>query len=207
MPNRTIAIVGHGPSLLEHRFGRDIDSADIVVRFKWHQALTEQPERFGQKTDIVCGSNIVAPALPSHWPKVEQFIIFTDSRTPEMELSVSRKLIANHFTSESKNALLDKPLCDYWDHEYRELRGDEDGHDHMSSGMHCLMYIGKYLSGSDVYLYGFDSVLSGIWNWSVTRGPDYENYPDHRFDLERIMLERMTKVYAMNIYDPLQREE
>ena len=35
--------------------------------------------------------------------------------------------------------------------------------------------------------YGFDNVKTGTFTWSLMRGPDWEQYPDHRWDVEKEM--------------------
>lgn len=195
---KTVAIVGHGPSMLKMNAGKMIDEADTVIRFKWHRELTQKPEVFGSKTDIVCCSLRVAPAVQNHWPDVDRFFIFSDTRTQDITHKELRSLM-NRFGD--KTAVVDKPLCDYWDARYRELRDEagEPGHDHTSAGTHCLFYVGKYLAPCKVVLYGFDSVVTGVWDWSITRGPDYKDYPDHRFDVENRMLQDLSDVYQMVI--------
>lgn len=195
---KSIALVGHGPSMLHMQAGKHIDEHDIVIRFKWHRQLTEDPARFGNRTDIVCCSLKVAPAVQQHWPDVQQFFVFSDSRTQDIGQERLQS-IANSFGQ--KTVAIDKPLCDFWDAHYRRLRDEMGGpgHDHTSAGTHCLMYVGKYLAPCQVTLFGFDSVVSGQWDWSVTRGPDWEHYPDHRFDVENRMLPDLAAVYQMMI--------
>ncbi len=195
---RSVAVVGHGPSLLQMNAGEEIDKHDLVVRMKWHRSLTEQPEKFGAKTDIVSCSWVVSPNVQAHWPDIKHFFIFSDSRTQDKTYSDVRRTLTGFG---DKIAVLDKPLCDFWDDRYRVQRDRTctPGHDHTSAGWHTLMYVGKYLAPCEVSLYGFDSVATGDWTWSVTRGPDWDRYPDHRFDVEHAMLPELTAAYMMDI--------
>lgn len=195
MGGRTkIAVVGHGPSLASAAAGERIDSAALVVRMKWHAELTRNPEVFGKRTDIAASSLVVAPRLRDLWPDVGEFIVFHDSRTygytAEREDGIREMLCGK--------ALMDRELCLFWDTIYRGL-ADEDDEPHTSTGFHVLMFLGKYFPGSRILLYGFDSMLSGKWTWSITRGPNWDKYPKHRFDIEHKMLNMLEAVYDVVI--------
>lgn len=194
MAGRTIAVVGHGPSLAGRQLGSEIDRADLVVRMKWHRDLTSRPEIFGSRTDIAASSFTVAKRLPELWPDVTQFIVAHDSRTYSVSAEQENAVLAIFQKNKAFSLWMDKALCLFWDGIYRGLASRDD-EPHTSSGFHVLMFLGKYFPSSKVRLYGFDSMLSGNWTWSLTRGPDWEKYPKHRFDIEKQMLGMLRAAY------------
>jgi hypothetical protein len=65
---------------------------------------------------------------------------------------------------------------------------DPLGHPHLSAGFHAILYACRFLKPSKVVLAGFDNIESGSFTWSITRGPDWGKYPDHRWDIEHDLL-------------------
>ena len=59
----SVAIVGHGPSLLEQEYGAEIDE-HIVVRQKRCEKTLEQPEQYGTRTDYIAGSLLIVDDFP-----------------------------------------------------------------------------------------------------------------------------------------------
>ena len=51
MNDSKIVLIGNGPSVLDHKFGRLIDSFETVVRFSWYH-INGHEEYVGTKTDI-----------------------------------------------------------------------------------------------------------------------------------------------------------
>lgn len=202
MKTVSIAVVGHGPGIMNAPFGEFIDSHDIVVRMKWHRHLVERPEYFGSRTDVVFSSLVVAPRLLREWPDVKNFGVFYDSRTYDMP---KEKVAAIRELFTKANLFLDHDLCRFWDDRYLERLGESEGEPHTSTGFHVLPYLGKYFNPCTVTLFGFDSLASGEWTWSLTRGPDWDKYPKHRFDIENAMLPELETVYNMKIH--IQRAE
>ncbi|MFN9953306.1 MAG: glycosyltransferase family 29 protein, partial [bacterium] len=105
-----IAIIGHGPSLLNSNLGNNIDSFDIVIRQKAvsHSLMTTYPEDFGKKTSIICGSYTIKEAL--FWDSKADIWVFADSRHEKINIKPDLR-----FT-------LLKDKCDYWNDFYRSLR-------------------------------------------------------------------------------------
>ena len=207
-----IAIVGHGPSLLAQECGADIDAHDQVIRMKASQHLREHPQCFGMKVDHVLCSFTVAPSIQQHWPTVNSFFIFMDTRH-EM---VPEEGINNVLGLFQGKAIIDRPLCDHWIKKYRmkrevqeldtrqETKGDisdENGHRHPSAGTFAICYALEHLCPDELTLYGFDNLLSGKFDWSVTRGPEWDKYPDHNWAAEKAMISDICDYYGYEFND------
>jgi hypothetical protein len=192
-------IVGHGPSLLGKPRGDLIDSYDFVVR----QKQAKLNPFTGYKTDAIVGSwNQMRPIPQQLW-------IFIDSRFDYLT-EENFQMARDRF-----NACIDADLCREWDARYRARRtplgpipehikqhpiaSDERGHKHMSSGLHALLYACEFLRPRTVDLIGFDNVRTGEFTWSVTRGEDWKNYPDHRWDVERDMIPEIEKEWDVEV--------
>ena len=195
-----IAIIGHGPSILNSNLGSSIDSYDTVIRQKAvSQSLVHNyPKDFGTKTSIICGSYTIKEALL--WEPAANIWVFVDSRHEKLNIATDLR-----FT-------LLKDKCDYWNNFYRSLRTDDFtrhekmtthatssdvGHNHMSCGLHTIMYACEILKPKKLTLFGFDNISSGKFNWSLTRGPDWNQYPDHRWDIEKEMLLVLADRYSV----------
>jgi len=187
-------IVGHGPSLLGRGLGEEIDR-EPTVRLKRCQHLLGDPD-YGSRIDYVCGSWTIRNGLPEakKW-------VFLDSRHENVTESECL----------SFDGVVFQPLCRRWNAYFRELRGpytrhpktvpshsDDMGHRHMSAGLHAILYACE-LGFKEIRLWGFDNVLSGEFTWSVTRGPQWNEYPDHRWDVERRLLELIKSDYGADI--------
>jgi hypothetical protein len=187
----SVCIVGHGPSSIKKRADW-IDAHDFVIR---------QKHRDGRCDAMVGSWNQLRKIEPELW-------IFIDSRFPnltEIELQAAR---------EQFGAQIDKPLCDRWNEIYRNKRtpmgplpdgverkrsSDDLGHLHMSSGLHALLYACHWLKPELVNLVGYDNVQSGGFTWSITRGPDWTKYPDHRWDIENLMIDEIASHYDVEV--------
>lgn len=198
----SIIIVGHGPSMLEKERGDVIDSFDTIIRQKaiGMQEMRNRPQHFGNRTNILCGSATIRQQLQAQCEKW----IFFDSRHKTWKPSQCDPEV---FRS-------DKPLCDLWNALYRGQRtdwtnedhrivgsrtSDNKGHTHMSAGLHTIIYACAFLKPDKITLVGFDNVRSGEFTWSVTRGEDWKGYPDHRWDIEKKMVDYITTLYKVKI--------
>lgn len=196
-------IVGHGPSVLMEPMGELIDAYDFVVRMKRCQETLKHPQHYGTRTDAVCGSWTIAAELKRI--DAGEYWIFLDSRHDDVnDYQIER--MAEHFAP--RPMLLDREICATWNARYRDARtpfelhdqmetkrtSDDLGHTHMSAGLHALIYACRRFG--EVHLVGFDNVMSGDFTWSVTRGPQWDKYPDHRWDVEREMVGRIANEYG-----------
>jgi predicted metal-binding transcription factor (methanogenesis marker protein 9) len=197
----TIAIVGHGPSMLNSSLGPTIDSYDIVIRQKAISAslVTNFAKDFGKKTSVVCGSYTIKESL--FWANKANVWVFIDSRHEKI-----------HIQEDLRFTIL-KDKCNYWNNFYRSLRTEnfirnekmtihqtssDVGHNHMSCGLHTIMYACEILKPKKLSLFGFDNVSSGKFTWSMTRGPDWNQYPDHRWDIEKELLLTLADKYSVD---------
>ncbi|MGI0013600.1 MAG: hypothetical protein ACREBU_09190 [Nitrososphaera sp.] len=211
-----VSIVGHGPNLLKNEYGQLIDSADFVVRQKrgCMQYVRLSPECFGTKTHAIVGSFLIYNGLPE--VKDAQYWIYTDSRLSDNQKVHTQELtnIANYYKANKRNIVIDKPLCDMWDDRYRQLAHKlcvpdsqckmayiqdegEHYHPHTSSGFKAIIYTAHLLNPKLVRLFGYDSMQSGEWTWSVTRGPQWAEYPNHAWKVERNLLDEVSKEYGV----------
>lgn len=187
-----VCIVGHGPSMLEHEYGAEIDAHDTVIRQKRCEETLKYPEQYGTKTDIVSGSYTIAPMLPQHMPG-NIYWVFVDSRHDDLPLDMICKM-----EKVVPCTILPK-VCFTWNEAYRAMRDhykhppgvqkfSDKGHPHMSAGLHTLIYACEILKPKEITLYGFDNIKTGTQSWSITRGPNWDKYPDHRWDIEHKMI-------------------
>jgi hypothetical protein len=191
MARPSVIIAGHGPSLLSQRRGSEIDSFDYVIRQKRCQDTLRYPDIYGARKDAVCGSWTIAPELPA--VGAGEVWVFMDSR---------HQAVSNEAAEDAQRRIpcrIDRELCDTWNRLYRLRRTpyqrpkgtqefDPLGHPHLSAGFHTLLYACRFLNPAKVTLAGFDNIETGGFTWSVTRGPEYNRYPDHRWDIEHEML-------------------
>jgi hypothetical protein len=188
-------IVGHGPSIFGEKMGVEIDGFDVVIRQKRCQETLKHPDYYGTRTDVVSGSWTIAKGLRGI--PANEYWVFLDSRHNEVTEGQIDAMRA-HF--EPARCVIDEPLCSTWNEAYRALRtpytlgeqmerkgtSDDRGHTHMSAGLHTLIYACSQYD--EVVLVGCDNLASGKFTWSVTRGPDWQKYPDHRWDIEHKMI-------------------
>lgn len=188
-----LIIIGHGPSMMQNKWGEFIDSHDVVVRLKRQRiyssdekTLLDYPEYFGTKTDIVAGSYNIAKALP----KAPKYWIFVDSRHQDV---TNFDDLYEFFD----DVYINKELCDYWDGVYRGMRPEGKGHPHTSQGMKAIIYACQFAKRID--LVGFDNLSTGDFTWSLTRGPDH-TYPDHNWEVEHKLAPIIAKHYGVKLY-------
>jgi len=186
--------------MLENKHGEFIDSHDTVIRQKRCSETLKHPEQFGTKTDIVCGSYTIAPQMVVDMPDCEYWV-FMDSRHQDFPFA-SYDWVAKHLP-----CTILKPVCDEWNARYRMSRTPYEkpdgmqeftpiGHNHLSAGFHTILYACELLKPKEIDLVGFDNIKTGDFTWSVTRGPDYNKYPDHRWDIEHDLIKIVESNYA-----------
>ena len=191
-------IVGHGPSMTAERMGPVVDAHDVVIRLKPTAERTlEHPSYYGTKTHIV-GSSLHTLTQVRGLGGAREYWGWSDSRHDEggRHHAVLQKLQSLEEWFTPYRLLVDVGMCREADEEYRRRLGDEQGEPHLSQGMKAVVCaLGGFLDHIDsmtaLNLIGFDNLLTGNFTWSVTRGPQWEHYPNHRWDIERDMLRMM----------------
>jgi hypothetical protein len=188
--------------------GEDIDNHDFVVRLKRCQETLKHPKQYGKRIDAVCGSLTIAAELRKI--PAEQYWVFTDSR--HQDIKVNEWAYREHFSP--RPVIIDHELCDDWNERYRQLRdkrkfpahvemkrsSTEDlGENHLSAGLHSVLFAAKHLNPESISLFGFDNVFTGDYGWSITRGPGWTQYPPHRWDIEHDLLNDISKEFDTEI--------
>jgi hypothetical protein len=216
-----VVIVGHGPSLLAGKLGKEIDAHDVVVRLKRCQETLIYPETYGAKTDYLAGSFNIASQLPQVTTPSKGFWVFLDSR--HGDVTDDQILNLRRYMERTAPTVIDKGLCERWQEIYREMRepstcdkrqvrgnySDTDlGHNHMSQGAMAIIHAAALLNPESITLAGFDNIVTGGFTWSVTRGPDWDKYPDHNWETENRLVERVMEEYCVpiNILMPEEKE-
>lgn len=208
-----IAIVGHGPTLLAGKAGTEINRADKVVRLKDCRHTLKHPKHYGKKTDVIAGSWNIAPRLRGVGSAREYWVLL-DSRhgNPHDDAIGAMK---RHF--EPWPCVILQEECKKWDQQYREIREEilldhrqvtgahTDpglGHRHMSQGTKALLYAIHLYPDAIITLYGFDNVVTGEFDWSVTRGPNYDRYPDHNWAAEQKLITLLSEEWELRVWTP-----
>lgn len=183
-----------------------IDSFDFVIRQKAKGLNLLKTKKYGVKTQAFVGSLRHVSSIKS---KDWETWIFKDSRFSDIE---SAKRIDSLI---SQGIRIDPSLCDHWNSLYRSFRtpstpvgdniksypsSDKLGSKHMSSGLHAIVYAAHFLPELDtLHLVGFDSIKTGEFTWSLTRGEEWNKYPDHRWDTEYLMIPMIEKKYNIKV--------
>jgi len=203
-------IVGHGPSMLAGNLGDEIDSYDTVIRLKRCHETLKHPHIYGSKTDIVGGSWNIAKALIGIG-KATKYWAFVDSRHPNIN-EIHVDALKKDFEPYELECSIKE--CRFWDDMYVNMRtpmdlhhqmkgGDHSsegfGHNHLSQGLKAMIYAGKFLKPDLLTLAGFDNVMTGNFEWSITRGPDYGSYADHNWAVENKMAALIADHYDMRL--------
>jgi len=203
-------IVGHGPSMLAEEMGAEIDKFDYVIRMKRCHETLKQPEHYGTKTTHI-GASLGIMGGVIDIPVENEYWGFMDSRHyNNMEtLDSVKRLMHNR----ELPFHVDPPLCKMWDEAFMMQRkhpvvydkmkpsvhGDDLGEKHTSQGFKAIVYAATRLDIDELVLIGFDNLYSGEFTWSVTRGPDWKQYPIHDWAVEHQMIPMVENTYNLKI--------
>lgn len=187
---KTVAIVGHGPSMSKSGYGEEIDSHDIVIRLKRSIHLLLQNKDFGTKYDVAAGSLHILPLMKDMLitsnVNIPLMCLF-DSRHEKLEDWQVQVILTDCFPY---SVISKRDVCNDLDVIYRSKldANDKTSERHTSQGLKALWLAGHLYPNSTIDLYGFDNVKTGTFTWSLTRGEDWDKYPNHRWDIEHNMI-------------------
>jgi len=192
--------------MLTRQLGAQIDSFDCVIRQKRCGETLKHPQQYGSRVDAVCGSFTIAMGLKQD-VTAKEYWVFMDSR---------HHAVADQQVEQVRRAvpcIILRKVCDDWNERYRNMReafvmdaaqerkktSDELGHTHMSAGLHTLIYACELLKPKAVMLAGFDNVQTGGFTWSISRGPDWQQYPDHNWATEHKLVPVIAEHYGVEV--------
>lgn len=194
--NRSVCIVGHGPSLKGAGQGKNIDACDFVVRLKNCYTLLAEPHDFGRKTNAMCSSTEVLPYLPKvkaaeYWgyPKKGEY---SQKRVRWLQRHVGQ-------------AKIEVPLeaCNLWNAAFLELGGQ---HPNVSTGMGAIIIALELKRPEVLFLAGFDKVWSPLTTGYVSTVPTHFNNggtadTGHDWKKENELLSFLATSYQVRIKD------
>jgi len=112
----SVAIIGHGPSMLGSCNGEFIDSFDFVVRQKAlsQSLILNNKKDFGNKVSAICGSWTIKNAL--FWSSSAQKWVFLDRRHSDVSNTETDKY------EKITGAIVLKDVCQHWTDLYTNSR-------------------------------------------------------------------------------------
>lgn len=192
-----VIIVGHGPSILKEEMGGLIDGYDVVIRMKpTARATLEHPAHYGQKTSVMASSlNTITKTKGVGGAR--HYWGLWDSRhydTHPYSLPEYPERLAEWFAPHKvrHDRELSKRIDNYYLRVLTRLEDEGSGHPHSSQGFKAVGHAMAWLRPDRLALVGFDNIFTGDRTWSVTRGPDYDRYPNHHWKAEHIALDEMS---------------
>jgi hypothetical protein len=191
--DKSVCIVGHGPSLKGAGLGSRIDSFDCVVRLKNCYMLLAEYGDYGRKTDVMCSSTEVLPTLPKvkakeYWgyPKKGQY---NKASVQWLQRQVAGRVRV--------------PLeaCEKWNQFFRDMGAK---HPNVSTGMGALIIALDLRRPKSVTLAGFDKVfdpsIDGYQSTVPTPWNDGGNKDTgHDWEAERVLLDVLATFYKVEI--------
>lgn len=146
---KSVVIVGHGPSLKGANLGQQIDAFDCVVRLKNCYMLLAEHVDYGRKTDVMCSSTEVLPTIAKVRAK-EYWCYPKKGDYNRANVNWLQRRVAGR---------VKVPLdaCNLWNEAFRGLGAK---HPNVSTGIAALICALHYRRPLVVHLAGFDKV----WN-------------------------------------------
>lgn len=204
--NKSLIIVGHGPSMKKSGLGKVIDTYDIVVRFAGMKG--EDPEDFGVKTDYIVTS------LRFHAD------IIIDGRKPNIGCIISTR--PKQVTSVQARELIQGRLKGYntfigreiwpWQYRYQEMgatgyidpkQGEPGMIPAFTAGTGAIIMMCHRVNPKKIKLAGFDNVWAGkSENFTEVRALLEGEKPrtsSHDIFTERKLITEIAKHYKVEI--------
>lgn len=204
--SENILIVGHGPSLVEHKMGEAIDSYPFVVKVNRGLDLfgvrhnLERPKAYGTRCDATC--------LPL-WRLVSGTIIKKKYLRNVSECWISpsrlyRELERKRFdrdvarVAEIYNGTIRHAFDEYhhWRKQYRNHKTVYDSRRIISTGMAAILIALETFNPEILTLAGFDNMRDGIKSNPDTMGKSSSHSPD----VEHKILGEIEETYNCEIY-------
>ena len=179
---KRILIIGNGPSLLEHKRGKEIDEFDIVVRFNTFKT-DEYSEYVGTKTDIwfINGVNIRKknPKIIKMMNEIDYKQIFIEQNNID-----NKKSLLKNYPELKDNEKIE--FCDL--DEYNKIIDKFFKHSlkKPSLGVIGIYLISQIYNTYDIYITGFDGFdKKNIHYMDNTKGIGYTTLLTEILDIFR----------------------
>lgn len=191
--DKSVVIVGHGPSLKGSCLGKRIDAFDCVVRLKNCYMLLAEHADYGKKTDVMCSSTEVLHTLP----KVKAKEYWGYPKKGDYNRA-SVKWLERQVSGRVKVPL---EACNAWNAFFRQMGGQ---HPNVSTGLGALIIALELRRPRVVHLAGFDKVWSpeteGYQSTVPTPWNDGGNKDTgHDWAAEHVLLQSLSDYYQSRI--------
>ncbi len=191
--DRSVVIVGHGPSLKGAGLGKQIDSFDCVVRLKNCYMLLAEYGDFGRRTDVMCSSTEVLHVLPKI--KAREYWGYPKRG------SYNRSLVKWLERQVSGRIRVPLEVCEKWNRFFRDMGGR---HPNVSTGLGALIICLELRRPEEVTLAGFDKVwepsIEGYQSTVPTPWNDGgQKDTGHDWEAEHVLLQSLSDFYQTRI--------
>ena len=189
-----VAIVGHGPSLLNAKKGKEIDSFDKVVRLKGSNTVIGT-EDFGNKVDALVASTEIMGTFfkmdaPEYWAYPKKGVF-------------DEKSFAINMGRLEKPVLLAWHTCNFWNEHFRRMPKKTTNHGNVSTGMAAIIIAAFKWRPEEIKLFGFDTLMNPKIPFARHGGiprSGFGDFPDHDWQREHDLLKKLENVYNTKIY-------
>ncbi len=170
--NKTVAIVGNATSLLGKKYGKQIDSHDIVIRFNRGYIINEEAQ--GVKTTVWASSLYIDELeLKQKFPGINHIIWLTPklSLMKEYSLNVKKRMIIYPFLE--------------WFKLYKRMNNTRP-----TSGAMLIDFLVNNVNFSSIDIYGFDFFRTNSF-YNTTRLNSLIADSPHKFNQEEVYLRNL----------------
>lgn len=193
--DKTVVIVGHGPSLKGAGLGSKIDSFDCVIRLKNCYTLLAEWNDYGRKTDVMCSSTEVLPTIA----KVKAREYWGYPKKGDYN-KASVKWLERHVSGRVKVPL---DVCNLWNRFFRSMGAQ---HPNVSTGVGALIIALELRRPKAVTLAGFDKIWEPHTEGYRSTVPTPWNNGGHSdtghdWAAEHVLLQSLADYYNAGILD------